>query len=234
VSADEAGGRRKRALSARLYLGARSWHLWLGPWTAVFAVVLGVTGIWLNHKELFVGGGKRQPPTGLLHTRTTPESLPVSFADALAVARSAWGEIPLEKVELREEGRRLLYKVVSGPGRELLVDAQSGAWQQKDGYRIWEGPASAGPLRRGVDWKKVVTDLHTGKIARTPGKLAIDAAALAMIVLSLTGLYLWAAPRRSRGDRPRQGQGGPHRGTLHNSRAGSRGARARPALGDEP
>lgn len=200
MSGDAAVGRERRPLHARLYLRARAWHLRLGLSAAALAVMLGLTGIWLNHKELFAGAGGKPPPTGVLHTRTSLEALPVSFADALALGWSMWGEIPLEKVELKDEGGRLVYKVMPGPGRELFVDVESGAWQRKDGYQIWTGPAPEGVHRRGTDWKKVMTDLHTGKIAGVAGKLVIDAVALAMVALSLTGFYLWAMPRwRRRG-----------------------------------
>jgi hypothetical protein len=42
---------------------------------------------------------------------------------------------------------------------------------------------------------KVVTDLHSGKILGTAGKLAIDATAVAIVGLTLTGVYLWWLPK---------------------------------------
>jgi hypothetical protein len=45
------------------------------------------------------------------------------------------------------------------------------------------------------NWAKIVTDLHSGKILGTPGKLAIDATAVAMLALTSTGVYLWWLPK---------------------------------------
>lgn len=169
---------------------SRRWHRWLGLAFLLPTLLLGLTGIVLNHKELFFGGGPTQPLQGLLSTATGVAPPPLSFADALERGRQIWGEIALEKIELKEEKGRLVYKLVPGPGRELLLDARSGESRQVDGLRVKEGTAASTRL----DWKKLTGELHSGKIVGLAGRLLMDAAALALGVLALTGLYLWALP----------------------------------------
>jgi uncharacterized iron-regulated membrane protein len=99
--------------------------------------------------------------------------------------------VVIEKVELKEEMGRLVYKVVRGAGRELLLDAQTGAMQTVDGLRVQLKGKDGSQL----DWKKMTGELHNGKIIGLTGRLLVDIAAAVLVVLADTGLYLWALPR---------------------------------------
>jgi hypothetical protein len=174
----------------RLFQEARRWHRWLGLGCLLPTLLLGLTGILLNHKELFFGAANLRP-AGLLTTTIKIEQLPFTFGDALARGREVWGDGVIEKVELKEEKGRLVYKIVAGPGRELLLDAQTGAMQTVDGLRIKQ-PGKDGTK---LDWKKITGELHSGKIIGLTGRLLMDIAAAVLVVLAGTGLYLWALPR---------------------------------------
>ncbi len=60
----------------------------------------------------------------------------------------------------------------------------------KYGMRLGE----KGTKSAGLNWAKIVDDLHTGKILGTPGKLLIDFTSGTIIALTLTGIYLWGVP----------------------------------------
>ena len=50
---------------------------------------------------------------------------------------------------------------------------------------------------QGINLEKLVLDLHTGTIFKLPGKLLSDLAAIAMIFITLSGLYnLWMRKRK--------------------------------------
>lgn len=185
---------RIQPLRIRLLQQARRWHRWLGLGFLLPTLLLGLTGILLNHKELFFGGSPAQPLQGLLTTASGADGLPLSFADALERGREVWGEIAIEKIELKEDKGRLIYKLAPGPGRELLLDAHSGETRLIDGLRVKQVNTD---LTR-LDWKKLTGELHSGKIVGLAGRLLMDAAALALGVLALSGLYLWALPRWQR------------------------------------
>jgi uncharacterized iron-regulated membrane protein len=42
---------------------------------------------------------------------------------------------------------------------------------------------------------KLIKELHTGKLGGLAGKLLVDSTSLAILALTLSGLYLWAWPR---------------------------------------
>jgi len=181
---------QSRPLKIRIFQEARRWHRWLGLGFLLPTLILGVTGILLNHKELFFGGAQSRPAVGLLSTTTNLGNLPFTPYAAMQRAHELWGEIPIEKLELKEEKGRLVYKIVAGPGRDLLLDAHTGSAQFVDGLQVRQEGGAGSKL----DWKKFTGELHSGKIIGLTGRLLMDVAAAALVVLSATGLYLWALP----------------------------------------
>lgn len=210
-----------------LLIQLRTWHSWIGVVLSGFIILVCLTGIYLNHKNLFTfgaekreekheekregaaadkpsgekGRGKmREPKPTLLSTATDVTTLSVSLPRAIELARAELGETPLEAVELKTERGRLVYKLKQGEGRELLVDAATGELRRKDEHK--EGYKESYQADRedkagygGYDWGKIIKDLHTGKIGGDAGKLLTDLVAIMIILLTLSGLYLWAVPK---------------------------------------
>lgn len=236
--------------NARL-LQYRKLHTWFGLFAAAFLVVIAATGIYLNHKDTFrplleLAGA---PPKGDEHagpsgkpgtTASELAALPVSLPQALEAAAPHLGDRSVERVELKPEHGRVVYKVKAVGGPEVVVDAATGAAELKGeakppkadepkGEKGGKGPkpkgekgnkgepavatASAGgpppaeprPDPKGMDWGKAIKDLHTGKIAGDAGKLFVDLVAAGIILLTVTGIYLWAVPalRKRRSARER-------------------------------
>jgi len=127
-----------------LLIAFRKYHTWLGVVMSLFVLLIATTGIYLNHKDLFKPNKEekpppeiagKEPPTGdgsTLTTTTDLNQLPVTFADAQAAYRDKYGEQPIERIELKNEKGRLVYKVKAASG-ELVVDAQSGTSASKKG-----------------------------------------------------------------------------------------------------
>jgi hypothetical protein len=177
----------------------RKWHGWGGAILSLFILVVAVTGILLNHKDLFFHSEAKKKPQGLLTSSTNLAALPVSFEKALAISRGHYGDVPLEKIELKDEYGWLHYKVARGEGEEIRIDAQTGEATHKYGAKI----AADGTTT--LNWAKIVDDLHTGKLFGTAGKLLVDVTSGVIIALTLTGLYLFAVPMlRKRQSKARQ------------------------------
>jgi hypothetical protein len=181
----------------------REWHSWGGLFLSAFILTVAVTGILLNHKDLLFHRDKKEGPSGRLSSATDLSSLPIGFAQALKIGRDHYGEVPLEKIELKDERGQLIYKVCRGEGQEIRIDAHTGEVTSKYGYRL---DAGAGEKSNGLNWAKIVDDLHTGKLFGTPGKLLVDVTSGVIIALTLSGMYLWGVPwlRKRRSARERQ------------------------------
>jgi hypothetical protein len=167
----------------------REWHSWGGLGLSAFILLVAATGILLNHKDMFFHRGEaKKGPTGLLTASIDLDALPVSFARAMELSREHLGDGPFEKIELKDERGTLVYKVSRGEGREVQIDAKTGGVSSKYGLSLDARKAGM------INWAKVVDDLHSGKLFGTAGKLMVDLTSGTIILLTLSGIYLWAVP----------------------------------------
>ena len=185
-----------------LLIKFREWHIWLGVALSLFIIIVCVTGIYLNHEwlKLIKGEAYDKPKpgqSGVLTTSTDLTTHPVSFAAALARARELWGnEVPIQHVHLNAQQEALTYKIKArGQDREITIDAFTGALTEKNGYKQDTQIHPQADIKRGVNWGKVMKDLHTGKLGGEAGKLLIDFTSIIIVGLTVTGIYLWVVPK---------------------------------------
>jgi len=192
-----------------LLIKFREWHIWLGVALSLFIVIVCVTGIYLNHEwlKLFKGEPNNKPAAaaslkpkpveaGLLTTSTDLMTQRISFAQALARARELWGDVPIQHVHLNNERGTLIYKIkAQREDREVLINAVTGALAEKNGYKQNTQAHVGAEMNRGINWNKVMKDLHTGKLGGEGGKLLIDFTSVIIIGLTVTGIYLWVIPK---------------------------------------
>ncbi|HEY9173121.1 MAG TPA: PepSY domain-containing protein [Verrucomicrobiae bacterium] len=117
--------------------------------------------------------------------------------------------MPLKRIELKAERGQLIYKLRRAGGSELWVNAADGAHFPKGQYeRIVRAGADGVPVRT-TDWGKILIDLHTGKIGGEAGKAVMTCAAVLLLLLTCSGVYVWLKPllirRESRLSRARVG-----------------------------
>jgi len=192
-----------------LLIKFREWHSWGGLFLSGFIIVVAITGIMLNHKDLFFHGKEEDGPSGLLASTTDLSTIPVTFDAAMQKARDHFGDAPLEKIELKDERGDLIYKVVQGKGQEIIIDAHSGEMRSKYGVKLT--PGQDGETKTAsLNWAKIVEDLHTGKFLGAGGRLVVDLTSLTIIALTVTGIYLWGVPylRKRKSQKHRKANGG--------------------------
>lgn len=192
----------------------RLWHRWLGIGLSAFILMLACTGLFMNHKDLFLG-----TPTGMglkktadkkkpaLTAQTALAQLPVSFDQALALCAPVLGDAPVDSILLKNDRGTLAYQIKTPrqaePEYEITVNAQAGAVAVKErrGYEIKNADGSTA-----TDWGRLALDLHIGRFFnREYGKWFVsDPTAVVMILLTLSGLGMWLLPvwRRRKSPRP--------------------------------
>lgn len=200
-----------------LLLKIREWHTWGGVALSLVIVLVCLTGIYLNHEDWFDGhdhgehGGKglgaAAPESSALSAGTDLGTLTIGFSQALALAAIHLGpDAPLEHIQLKDEHGMLVYKVKTpkspGPEREAIIDVATGAvtLKRKDQY-VARMPGGEERL----DWGRLMKDLHTGKFfGGEMGRLLVDVTSVVIIVLTVTGIYLWWIPLRRKRESRRQ------------------------------
>lgn len=107
---------------------------------------------------------------------------------------------------------------ISLQGKRIVLDTQAG-WYEADPNEMQWRPARGMPRRatpskppdvtraaivqdarsREISRERVLRDLHSGSFFGTAGKWVIDIAALALLLLSISGIWIWVRARREFG-----------------------------------
>jgi hypothetical protein len=81
----------------------------------------------------------------------------------------------------------------------FFIIAKEGVFTAREGGTPSREPLpAAGESRGTVDLQKLITDIHSGEFFGKYFFAVIDASAAGMVVLTLTGIYVWYIPRRMR------------------------------------
>jgi uncharacterized iron-regulated membrane protein len=160
-----------RTMARWMFLG----HLWLGVLLSGVLLVVSISGILLNHKQAF----------GLMPDVAQEASAPfaealamaelVAFADAAVPAAAAAG---VDRLDVRPRRGTLKVRYRDRVVTEVTVDIHSGA-----------------VLDVGERNDVFLEKLHTGEIFGDNWVLLSDAAAIALVLLIISGYWLWLFPR---------------------------------------
>lgn len=169
--------------SGRGVLGWKVWVRTLHLWTSLFGLVLllffGATGFMLNHADAFgLGQTRSEELEGQVQASLTP-------LDDLALVEELRAQFAIQGglVELHDDEAEISLRF-SRPGEDtdVIVARPDGA------VRI---------TRERGRVRDLLTDLHKGERGGGLGRLLVDAAALLLLTISISGLAMWwAMPRR--------------------------------------
>ncbi|MBV8394356.1 MAG: PepSY-associated TM helix domain-containing protein [Alphaproteobacteria bacterium] len=182
----------------------RRTHGWFGLWGALLGLMMGTSGVWLNHRAtLKLELPAQRTLNGQLALPDarfgTPEAMAIWLANALKVEgpanqmrveRSrpvAWAEKEAEKGSAEKppmQPERWSFAFGS-PSRVVQVE-------------YWRGNASVSVRTVESGFIATLTNLHKGIGMPVPWILLIDTLAGSLIFLSLSGVILWWETNRRR------------------------------------
>lgn len=232
------------------YAQFRNWRKWIGLLLLLPLCVIAATGFLWNH-ERRLGLTTNPVASKMSRDHHTAPHVPATAVAAspltatpgtwqlqqtaidaaLTEAQDIWGDnTVLERIELKQE-----------PALGLVVKIRAVDDANVRPYEItWSAEWACvleqkGDPASGTDWAKLVHDLHTGKfLNRSFGFLWSDLSALALIVLSATGVVLYAIPflkkRAKRARNTERQVGASNRNETHPSWPQDAEAATRPKL----
>lgn len=176
----------------------RRWHGRIGVAASVLIAFACLTGLYLNHKKLFVRADHYSWPQaeksakhkkGGITTTSDLSSFKVSFNDALQMAQKEMGDdVELDEFEFKDDHGTVVYKLKAVDGREIIVNAGTGETKLKETY--YE-PSAAGFRSGGWDFNEIVGELHSGALLGGAGSYILDITAISLLILSVTGIWLF-------------------------------------------
>jgi uncharacterized protein len=179
----------------------RRTHGWFGLWGAVLGLLMGFSGIWLNHRTVL----KLQLPDQqhINAQLTLPEPRPATI-DALAAWLQQALKLDRPAHTQRVERSHPVAWAERGAG-EARPLTQPERWTLSFGgpdkvfqVEYWVGNNSVGVRTTDNGLVAALTNLHKGVGMPVPWILLIDSLAGSLIFLSLSGVILWWKTTRRR------------------------------------
>ena len=176
----------------RSYRWIRQFHLWIGAWGALAAVLYGSTGLVMNHRKgenAWPQGESRAIGTTMLRipaeARTSPERLSLWLQDAQH----------LDVQSMRKRG-------ADGRGRDAQQPAK---WEFSGGTAASSWQLEYAPGRDSAELKRsqqsflaAINRLHKTVGGGIGWQVLADSFAISMLLLGLSGLWMWARGRSYR------------------------------------
>lgn len=154
-------------------------HLWLGILTTVVVLILSITGIALNHKR----GLGLMPEVEHQPTDAFTAALPLAaLADAgSAAVEPAIAEAGIDRMDVRPADGIAKVRFDDAATTEVTLDLTTGA-----------------VLEVGARGDVFLEKLHSGEIFGDRWVLLSDVAAIGLVVLIVSGYWLWLYPKARR------------------------------------
>lgn len=160
-------------------------HLWLGVVFTVALTAISITGILLNHKR----GLGLMPDVAHTPVAAFEHALPLARLGEIALRAvrpdSALDARFIDRMDVRPRDGFVKVRLRDAASTEATVDLTTG--------RV---------LHIGPRGDAFLEKLHSGEIFGGQGVLLSDAAAVALVITLITGVWLWLAPKLRRGGTP--------------------------------
>ncbi|MCU0829489.1 MAG: PepSY-associated TM helix domain-containing protein [Tabrizicola sp.] len=172
-------------------------HGWLGVIVLPWVIIIGLTGLFLNHERLVMRWLEGESYDEAQFD-AWPGVQPVSIAAAQVLAeRVLPGEALTRGEDTRYHGREAA--IFEAGGTQVIVALQTGHyWVKTDTSRVTHAPDGT-VLETRTYWEGIFKRLHVrGWVTSTFGTWLADITAAAMVVFGLSGIILFLIPRQRR------------------------------------
>ena len=162
----------------------RKWHRWIGLPAAIFFLLSGFTGIWLECERFFgeeeALREKLRDTLSSVSAKTPPAEFAAQLAAAQAAVAAKAGDQPLDKITWQLKGDSPTLTFYLGgtktlKARKLILNAKTSALLREDDY----------------DDDSFILKLHSGEIYGDGGMVLGMVWALALMALTVTGLVIY-------------------------------------------
>ena len=175
----------------------KSIHSWMGVFILPWVIIIGLTGIYLNHYGT-ISAWMEVPSYDERQFDSSHLAHEATQAEALAIAQAAW---PRENFHLSSQDSyhdRSTWVYRSDRGR-VIVDKATGFYWLRTDFRRQTFAPDGTQVHNKYYWGVLFKTLHErGWATNTFGTWLADITGGALAVFGLTGIYLFVAPRLRR------------------------------------
>jgi hypothetical protein len=183
----------KQATKAKLLKFFRVTHGWLGVFVFPWIFVIGLTGLYLNHKSLVLDwiGTNEYDETQFAEWPTQD----ITITKALAIANTVWPDEEIKSLKDNTYHGFNTYTFKKASGR-IIVTQDTGHYYVKTSLTRRTYAPDGTLLHKKIYWGSVFKWLHVrGWLNTSFGTWLADITAGAMVFFSISGLWLFFMPR---------------------------------------
>jgi hypothetical protein len=172
-------------------------HGWLGVIVLPWVIIIGLTGLFLNHQRLVLDWLDGEAYDEALFD-SWPGAAPVTVEAAQALAKGLYpGQALTLDTDKTYHGREVA--MFNAGNTQVIVALKTGHyWIKTDTSRVTHAPDGT-VLETRTYWEAIFKRLHErGWLTRTFGTWFADITAAAMVVFGLSGIVLFLLPRLRR------------------------------------
>jgi hypothetical protein len=172
-------------------------HGWLGVIVLPWVIIIGLTGLFLNHERLVMGWLEGTAyDEAQFDVWPGAKSLTVTEAQSLAAGLFPGADLTPQD-DATYHGRKAA--IFDAEGTQVIVALETGHyWVKTDLTRMTYAPDGT-VLETKTYWEGIFKRLHEqGWLTRTFGTWLADITAAAMVVFGLSGIVLFVVPRLRR------------------------------------
>ena len=174
----------------RFHAVVRTTHRWVGIVVFPFVLFEGVSGVYLNHTDVF--------SVPFVQTSITVPTLvePWDIGEAEILAQTVLGG-PVKEIKRKREGGRHYYRHRADmrAKKTVVLEPQSHSYWFTTRYTATRYTKSGEIIEHRWRWKHIFGDLHTGLIGGWFGRLLADFVGVCLILFVVTGTTMWFLTR---------------------------------------
>ena len=174
MSSVKSANKAPRPLNLRIHSAIRWLHTYISLVTLLVVLFFSITGLTLNHAEWSSGGVIQKDVTGTVDVKWLDTAAPdkLNIAEKLRQDHSLRGHV--DEVRIDERECTVMFKA-PGYAADAFIDVKTGQYQMTI---VEEGKLA------------VMNDLHKGRHSGKLWGVLIDASAILLTIISLSGLGL--------------------------------------------
>lgn len=175
----------------------RTTHSWLGIMVFPWIIIIGLTGVYLNHSQAIYSFIK-QAKFSESQFKEKPRAEWGTREKARSISNLAWNNQPVTKVwEGPYHGRPSIY--VKNPKGLTVLSIRTGHYYLKTRYTRRTFSPDGELLHTKYYWGAVFKVLHrAGWLGGALGTWIADVVGLVMMIFGISGMLMWSIPRVKR------------------------------------
>lgn len=172
----------------------RTLHSWLGAIIMPWFIIIGATGLYLNHYDPIMAVFGYEEYSEADFDRLLPAQ-PVTPETARSLSRQVWPYASVQRTEQVLYHGRPSYQAMSYKGR-LIVSRTTGHYYAKTPYTRRTYSPSGELLHTKYYWGPMLKELHkSGWLGGGLQTWLADIVAISMIFFGMSGFILWLVPK---------------------------------------